>query len=759
MSAPPDLRLVAEKLSAPPFNITCTPIALHDDVPTVQLVQIASNVMAYIDEANPHSMHRGVDLRKEPPEDTAYRFGEFLRLLKFKDAYDGELFSKYIVEGSRPCLLDILYFLLKDLATHKKRAYLAPYLAVVDVPPEYMQDEGKSRASREASLWQTPAGSVVDLVTQVESLQDQFKAVHKHVDGLRSSGNNAAIVKREIQQMEEEKQQVLSKIAKIRKKVEQVPNHEAWIQAAKNLRLEQKSEITISDKIKEQKSQIAIHEKKIQAMQQKLKEVQSLYSGAGADVIFGKMQEETKMNKYLATENLPKGIEETKKQIAEVVQLMSHSVVSETDMRPLEAEIKELNEQIAKLAEKRLLKNSNGEDKLALFRQQAAIISRKKEGTAQKLATLGEEINLLQTDLAKKREQAKGVQGAKILKGEEFKRYVSELRGKSMVYKRKKAELSEMTAEYGILQRTEELLKIRERPLQEALTALEKQSGVSGFHAAQETLEKVSERKSEIDEAKGKTLEEISNLIQKLTQTINVRITDEEAVHWCKEYANACSCRGEVKKACSRGFTPTRSRGSHIAHIPPRTRTQDKKSLLAPVIQQLRQLRQPVQDLEAEYHEKKRIYDSTMAGLTSETTQIEQEVKSYRQDIMNDQSREHYLNTMIEICEIAQERVMHEMKAYIGGDDSIEAQQKARGFKTYRDLYNKRIMEQENLGKSFREQQKEIKAKYEPNIKQLGMFADVKKLLLLKLAHNKRLLATGGQKDEIGGRRQEDRMC
>jgi intraflagellar transport protein 81 len=44
-----------------------------------------------------------------------------------------------------------------------------------------------------------------------------------------------------------------------------------------------------------------------------------------------------------------------------------------------------------------------------------------------------------------------------MLKGEDFKRYVSELRGKSMVYKRKKAELSEITAEFGILQRTEEV--------------------------------------------------------------------------------------------------------------------------------------------------------------------------------------------------------------------------------------------------------------------------------------------------------------
>ena len=44
-----------------------------------------------------------------------------------------------------------------------------------------------------------------------------------------------------------------------------------------------------------------------------------------------------------------------------------------------------------------------------------------------------------------------------MLKGEEFKKYVSELRGKSALYKSKKAELSALSTEYGVLQRTEEV--------------------------------------------------------------------------------------------------------------------------------------------------------------------------------------------------------------------------------------------------------------------------------------------------------------
>ena len=52
---------------------------------------------------------------------------------------------------------------------------------------------------------------------------------------------------------------------------------------------------------------------------------------------------------------------------------------------------------------------------------------------------------------------------------------------------------------------------------------------------------------------------------------------------------------------------------------------------------------------------------------------------------------------------------MIEMKAYTGGDEAIEHTQKVRGFKTYRELYMKKISEQEHLSKSLKETQKDVK--------------------------------------------------
>ncbi|KAJ3020677.1 Intraflagellar transport protein 81 [Thoreauomyces humboldtii] len=685
----PDLKLISSILAAPPFSRSYSAIQLHDEVPVLQLMQLISDAMAFIDEANPQSPHKKVDMRNEDPEESVLRVAVFLQLLKWKDAGDMDVLCQKLMEGDRSTILRVLQFLLKDLNLHKKRAYLAPFLAAVDVPAEFGHDE-----------------ITADLMRQVEELQNQFKETHKTVDGSRGSGNNAALLKKEIQQLEDEKQQVQSKINKIRRRVEEIPQHESWLEAAKNLRLEQHNEAQIAERIKEQKHQTLQAENRYTAVLQELKDAKSAIASGGPEALYAKMEEDNKMNRYLALENLPKActghglcryyaqIEEAQQHIRQLKKVLGEPALSPKELTELEAKINSLNESIAKLAEDRLAKTTKGDDKLALFRQQAAIILRKKEGTTVRLTSANEEVAALQAELEKKKE-ASAAQGAKMPKGEEFKRYVAELRTKSTFYKQKKAELSAITAEFGILQRSEEILENRQHGMEESLTALEKRHGVSGFHVAQETLEKVSERKAEVDEAKGRTLEEISAIITKLTNNIN-----------------------------------------------------EKKNHLSPVIQELRTLRQQLQELETEYGEKKRTYDATMAGLESEALQIEQEVKAYRQDIHNDQSRYHYLNMQIGLADVAHDRVMQEMKSYIGGDEALEQQQKARGFKTYRELYNKRIAEQEILGKGLREMQKDAKVKHEPNVKQLALFHDVRKLLALKAAQNKKILTGENRKDQ-----------
>lgn len=53
----------------------------------------------------------------------------------------------------------------------------------------------------------------------------------------------------------------------------------------------------------------------------------------------------------------------------------------------------------------------------------------------------------------------------------QFKRYVAKMRGKNITYKKKRQEMAEVKAEFGVLQRTEEVLRQRHTAAQQHLVS------------------------------------------------------------------------------------------------------------------------------------------------------------------------------------------------------------------------------------------------------------------------------------------------
>ncbi|GLD54172.1 intraflagellar transport protein 81 homolog, partial [Lates japonicus] len=94
-----------------------------------------------------------------------------------------------------------------------------------------------------------------------------------------------------------------------------------------------------------------------------------------------------------------------------------------------------------------------------------------------------------------------------------LKRLVVKLRSRGTVFKKKRQEITELKAEYGVLQRTEEILKQRHETVQQKLQTVEAEKGISGYSDTQEELERVSAIKSELDEKKGRTLDDMSEMV------------------------------------------------------------------------------------------------------------------------------------------------------------------------------------------------------------------------------------------------------
>ncbi|XP_071480218.1 intraflagellar transport protein 81 homolog, partial [Diadema antillarum] len=539
------LKYVVDQLNKEPFRRNYNLISF-DSLEQLQLLQVLNDVLA---EINPQ--HK-LDIREETPDTTAMRMLAELRVLKYKPTVPPAEFRSGLVAGDKPVIYSILEWLFQKMPELKKRAYLARFLIKIEVPGDILQEE-----------------QVMDTYTQYEGLIEAFTELHKTTESLKTSGFSTTEIRKDISQMEDEKDQVTKRIERLKKKVESVPNYEHMMSIARNFRKEQERETALTQQKQEQKNQLHHAEQRLQRMKHQLKDLKQSTVGVSAEDLVKKLEEENKVNAYMCEEKLPKDLETLKKACQDLERVVNEPAMGQGDLEEIQNQIKAMNSEVNGLIEKRMMHSNPTDDKLSLFRQQASIIARKKAGAADALREAKEELLQARQELADKREAAKNLEGEEVLKGDEFKRYVNKLRGKSTDYKKKRQELAELRAELGVLSRTEEILKQRDEQIQQRLAKLEAKKGVSGYHDTQEELEKVSTIKSELDEVKGRTLEDMSELVRKLNTSIAA-----------------------------------------------------KKADLAPIIKELRPLRQQAQELQMEYDEKKTAYDTKAAGLESNRSKL-----------------------------------------------------------------------------------------------------------------------------------------
>lgn len=83
-------------------------------------------------------------------------------------------------------------------------------------------------------------------------------------------------------------------------------------------------------------------------------------------------------------------------------------------------------------------------DNLLPFRQQAATVIRMKDTAAEQLDELTKAIREIDTTISRKQSSLQQIVGETYLRGDELKQYVNMLKAKSSVYKKQRAELSEL---------------------------------------------------------------------------------------------------------------------------------------------------------------------------------------------------------------------------------------------------------------------------------------------------------------------------
>lgn len=612
--------MIVEKLNAPPFNKSVTLVSLTELSPS-QLLQLTNDVFAYLSSA-----HR-VDVRDEPPEVGGPRMCTFLQLLKYPGASDPrghEALGLSLCRGDKDALFPVLTYVLARLPALKKRAYVARYLVPLEVPPECASDD-----------------TVGALLQEYRHLQGEFKETHKALERVVGGGTASAPkatpgeLKKEIAQLEDERGQLIEKIASLKRKTGEIKGFAPLLDLTSSLRKEQEEEARLSERMAEQRAAVTAAERRYTEVNHRLAETRAhvredMTTGAA---VLEALKKEVGEGRELTARVLPASIEARRNTLARLEKMLAVPPRTEAQLVELRGKIAHLEGSVGALSTQvASAQSSAGDEKLAMFRQQSALVAKKLAQREEALEALKREGESLAREVESRESKLSELSGPNYMKKEEFKAYAASLRNKTAQFKALKAHLGELRQETVVLARTESLLKGRVGDIDAFLKRLEEKKGVAGYTTVMSDLEKVSKLKSRIDESKSATLQEISRIVEDIQKTI-----------------------------------------------------EEKKVVLAPKIKALHASRALFNDTQAKYVRERSTYESVAVGLEAEKAALERQADALQAEAVAEAAKVHVCAVKREVLEALAVRAREEA-AFEAGEGRF-----LPNFKTHKELYTHKV--------------------------------------------------------------------
>ena len=649
-----NIQVIVDVLNGPPFNKDLS-LVLFDEKTPFELLQVLNEVMAHLDKK-----HAGVDLRDEPQEETGARMIEFIRLLKFpglpNSAEQQDQFTLSLLQGNRNAIYPVLHYLLSKLPQMEKRAYLAKYLVNIEVPQQFMLN-----------------GDVSNVYNQYKRLRAEFAETHKTVDRLRQNSLAPGELRKEIVQLEEEKHQLVDKIDSLKRKTTDMRGFENLLKVTSALRHEQE----VHSKLEEQKIEQGIayetSEQRYLIAQKKVSEMRQMARDGAADPsrLLDTLRNEQAQLEALCNDQLPQEIAQQHDKCAQLQHSLMEPVKTKAELMDVQSRARRLRDEVDHLRRNvEHAQSKRGDDPLVVFRQQAALIAKKREQAETKLLSAEKAKNSLNAKLSTMQNQVQKMAGGQRMSNVDFKKYAVNIREKATKYKRYKAKLAVIHSESVVLNRTEAILKSRCDNLEEVMANIERSKGVEGYTSTQNTLEVISNATAALNSTKGKTLEEIS----KIVTDINHAVTD-------------------------------------------------RKKKLQPLINKLKGLRPTYKEKESEYLESKSVFENMAAGLESERVKLERDCESYQVDCQREESRYHMLQCMTQISNANMERIQLEEQFSRGNGELLPQ------FRSFQDLYNSKIQQQQSLSQELRKHQNALRQGAPQDTAQRSIFENLRRLL------------------------------
>eukprot|EP00929_Paragymnodinium_shiwhaense_P106286 TRINITY_DN7154_c0_g2_i1.p1 TRINITY_DN7154_c0_g2~~TRINITY_DN7154_c0_g2_i1.p1 ORF type:complete len:672 (-),score=263.56 TRINITY_DN7154_c0_g2_i1:173-2188(-) len=629
------LREIVDRLNAEPFNMELSLVGFDEKEP-FELMEVLKSVLIYLD--NKHD----VDIREEKPDAMYQRIAETLHVLGYQCSFDIE-FQQGLLCGDKNTVHPILYWILSNLEPLRKRSYLAKFCVNLEVPEEFLREE-----------------QVYEVFQQYKELQSQFKATHSHVEQERQGRMNPADLQREVAQLDAEREQLVQKIQQLKMKAERDEGFAQLLAVTSQLRKEQEEEARLAEKLNEQRILLEHTEQLYIECSAKLREMRELSNEDehSAEVML-KMLRNDVIKGRDAFSRVRRETSEKLTRLHELDAALSEPPVSRDDVDRVEEEIQGMMVECSKLQE--TIDEANKDSRLAVYKQQANLVAKKKEAVLNEKRHLDEELSELSKELSRQERDYEQMKGHKFMKRDEFKSYAASLRDKSAKFKRLKSQLSDMRHEVSVLTRTEQILQAKDPT-------------PHGLREAEAALEKASVEKSAVDKAKGKTLDEISSIVQKINSQLK-----------------------------------------------------EKKNRLAPQIKALRSVRQSFQQVEVKYMEKKSAYDQAQASIDGELTKSASDVRTLETEVADAEKNYHELGMLLNGSDTKLQRAHRETRC------QRHEERHSKDFGTLTEQYSAEISKLDEMCRDLRKQQKSVKENHEDNLKQKKAFVQLEKLMMVKL--------------------------
>ena len=248
-----------------------------------------------------------------------------------------------------------------------------------------------------------------------------------------------------------------------------------------------------------------------------------MYQLSGSNITSDKMLEllklDVKKSRELCDDILGRELMQKRERLQQAELILSEPSMTQSDLEKLNNEVKKLQREVIALDEKCKKTKNPQEDKLAIYKSQAALIAKKKDSLIEQARKLEVDEKELDKQISEKEGEFTANKGFKT-KGE-FKAYSNTIKTKNATFKKMKTIIADIRAEINVLLNTEKLLKIRLEEAETSLKQKEKENGIEGITEKMSGMEEISEHQENVNKKKQVALEEISQKVTEITATLN----------------------------------------------------------------------------------------------------------------------------------------------------------------------------------------------------------------------------------------------